>query len=242
MKSIERVERAMFGRLQRHGNPNYGYRRGVVFHLLGRMDVVRSLRASRRWRCKILIERGSRLSVVGEGRLIASRGSVLLIGFEPELRSASAVVVGDGGTLTIGGTVSILRGAMVNIGPTGHLEIADGLVLNEGGRIMCRERIAFGADCLVGYGSTISDSDEHEVIAQRDSLGRTYRDQSHVVASVQIEDHVWIGAQAIVLKGVTIGAHAVVGAGSVVTHPVGSGELVAGTPARVLRRDISWLP
>ena len=218
MKSIERVERAIFGRLQRHGNPNYGYRRGVVFHLLGRMAVVRSLRASRRWRCKILIERGSRLSVVGEGRLIASRGSVLLIGFEPELRSAAAVVVGDGGTLTIGGTVSILRG------------------------IMCRERIAFGADCLVGYGSTISDSDEHEVIAQRDSLGRTYRDQSHVVASVQIEDHVWIGAQAIVLKGVTIGAHAVVGAGSVVTHPVGSGELVAGTPARVLRRDISWLP
>jgi len=57
-------------------------------------------------------------------------------------------------------------------------------------------------------------------------LGRTR------VAPVAIGRRVYIGADAIVLPGVTIGDDAVVGAGSVVTHDVPPGAVVAGNPAR----------
>lgn len=53
---------------------------------------------------------------------------------------------------------------------------------------------------------------------------------------VHICRQVWIGAGATILPGVTIGENAVVGAGSVVTHDVESNTIVAGNPARFIRR------
>jgi acetyltransferase-like isoleucine patch superfamily enzyme len=55
-------------------------------------------------------------------------------------------------------------------------------------------------------------------------------------APIRIETNVWIGAAATVLPGVTIGADAVVAAGAVVTHDVAAATLVAGVPARAIRK------
>ena len=58
---------------------------------------------------------------------------------------------------------------------------------------------------------------------------------------VYIENEVWIGAGAIILKGVRIGEGAVLGAGSVVTKDVERGAIVAGNPAKLVRmRDIKF--
>ena len=53
---------------------------------------------------------------------------------------------------------------------------------------------------------------------------------------IHIERGVWIGAGAIVLPGVTVGENAVIGAGSVVTHDVPANTVVAGNPAKVIRK------
>ncbi len=55
-------------------------------------------------------------------------------------------------------------------------------------------------------------------------------------AAVEIGDFVWLGERAIVLKGVTIGAYSVIGAGSIVTRDVPPYTLAVGAPARVIRR------
>lgn len=57
-----------------------------------------------------------------------------------------------------------------------------------------------------------------------------------VAASIAIADNVWIGGGAILLPGVTIGRNAVVGAGAVVSRSVPADVVVAGNPARVIRR------
>lgn len=54
-------------------------------------------------------------------------------------------------------------------------------------------------------------------------------------APITLEDDVWIGANATICGGVTVGAGSVIGAGNVVTHDIPSGVLAAGNPCRVLR-------
>jgi acetyltransferase-like isoleucine patch superfamily enzyme len=53
---------------------------------------------------------------------------------------------------------------------------------------------------------------------------------------VIIEENVWIGANAVILPGVKIGKNSIVGAGSIVTKDVGENVIVAGNPARIIKR------
>jgi acetyltransferase-like isoleucine patch superfamily enzyme len=64
-----------------------------------------------------------------------------------------------------------------------------------------------------------------------------FRDQGYEGAPIQIGVNVWLGCHVVVLPGVTIGDHAIVGAGSVVTRNIPSGETWGGVPARPLRMD-----
>jgi len=61
-------------------------------------------------------------------------------------------------------------------------------------------------------------------------------EQGIITSPVVIADDVWIGANAVILPGVSIGRHAVVAAGAVVTKDVPAGTLVAGVPARIIKR------
>jgi len=65
-------------------------------------------------------------------------------------------------------------------------------------------------------------------------------DGKSVATPIIIGDHVWIGMNVTVLKGVTIGDGAVVAAGSMVTKDVPPHSLVAGVPAKVVKTDVEW--
>ena len=57
---------------------------------------------------------------------------------------------------------------------------------------------------------------------------------------MNIGNHVWIGAKAMIMKGVNIGDGAIIAAGAVVTKDVPARCLVAGVPAKVIKTDIEW--
>jgi acetyltransferase-like isoleucine patch superfamily enzyme len=90
------------------------------------------------------------------------------------------------------------------------------------------DNIEVGRNCLIGPFCYITDHD-HGINAP----GRIV-EQPLVGSPVRIGDGVWIGAGAIILKGVTIGNDAVIGAGAVVTRHVDSGEKVVGVPAHLI--------
>ena len=85
------------------------------------------------------------------------------------------------------------------------------------------ERISIGSNTIIGYNSTIL---AHEYLVGEYRLG-----------DVVIGSNVMIGANTTILPGVTIGDHAVVGAGTVVTKDVAAHSFVAGNPMRVIRAD-----
>ncbi len=89
--------------------------------------------------------------------------------------------------------------------------------------------IFIGDDCQIGPGC-------HIVTAQHPVCPALRRHKLQYNKPVRLGNNVWLGAGAIILPGVTVGDDAIVAAGSVVTRDVEPGVIVAGSPARVLRR------
>lgn len=101
--------------------------------------------------------------------------------------------------------------------------------IGRGCQLTCTEGITLGDDVLFGPG-VIAVSNNH-VFADPT---RNIRDQGLHGAPIIVEDDVWVGANAVLLPGVTIGRGAVVAAGAVVTADVAPYTVVGGIPARVV--------
>jgi acetyltransferase-like isoleucine patch superfamily enzyme len=100
-----------------------------------------------------------------------------------------------------------------------------------GGSICAAEQVIIGDHVAVGANSIIVDTDFHPL----DPTRREAYPVEANTAPVMIEDHVFIGMNCLILKGVTIGRGSVIGAGSVVSRSIQPGVIAAGNPVRVLR-------
>ncbi|WP_372696930.1 DapH/DapD/GlmU-related protein [Arthrobacter sp. JSM 101049] len=98
--------------------------------------------------------------------------------------------------------------------------------INAGCKFQDQGGIRIGDDCLIGHNVVIATLN-HDVAPER-------RADMHP-APVVIGRNVWIGANATILPGVTIGDNAVVAAAAVVTRDVPEGSIVVGSPAKVVR-------
>ena len=143
--------------------------------------------------------------------------------------------------LSLGANVNVYTWTEFNIDPDGAVTVGDDSVL-VGVVFMCAERITIGKRVVISYHVTIADSDFHpldpdarrlDAIANAPGgdLSKRPRVESR---PVEIEDDVWIGIGAIILKGVRIGRGARIAAGSIVTHDVPAGTRVAGNPAQII--------
>ena len=147
--------------------------------------------------------------------------------------------------LVLGNGVKVFTWTTFNVEPEAILEIGDESVL-VGAIFMCAEHIRIGKRVIVSYHVTIADSDFHPTdpeLRKQDAIANSPegdKSKRPVVETkpVIIEDDVWIGIGAIILKGVRIGEGARIGAGAVVTSDVPAGIRVAGNPARVVSDEV----
>ena len=131
----------------------------------------------------------------------------------------------------------------------GYIEIGDRVYIGGRTQVISRNRIEIGSDVLISWGCTIYDHDAHSV-DYRDRVEDQVRhlqswesgnllknkDWSCVQsAPIRIGNHVWLGFDVVVLKGVTIGDGAIIGARSVVTSDIPPWTIAAGCPARVIK-------
>jgi acetyltransferase-like isoleucine patch superfamily enzyme len=144
----------------------------------------------------------------------------------------------------LGDHVSCYAGCSFAVGVNGTCAVGDFTLMN-GALVMAEERIEIGSHCLISWNVGIADSDFHPLApAQRiidaHALAPFFKDRpprpTLVTRPVIISDNVWIGMNAVILKGVTIGENSVVAAGAVVTKSVPANVVVAGNPAVVTKQ------
>jgi acetyltransferase-like isoleucine patch superfamily enzyme len=115
-----------------------------------------------------------------------------------------------------------LPGSSIRIGP--RVRFNNSCVL-----IAAAHSIEIGADTVMGYGVELLTSDFH-------GLSPEQRSGRHAAGGdIRVGANVFIGARAVLLKGVTVGDNTVIGHGSIVTRPLPANAVAAGSPARVLR-------
>ena len=152
-------------------------------------------------------------SFFGRARFFRHPRSQISIGTGCTFRSSSASnLIGVNRPCIIS---TLMEGSKIEIGPNSGFS---GTVISSATRITIGENVRCGANTL------ITDTDWHM------NDPRTGPD-----APIVIEKDVWLGVNVSVLKGVTIGERTLVAAGSVVTKPLPSGVIAAGSPARVIR-------
>jgi acetyltransferase-like isoleucine patch superfamily enzyme len=147
--------------------------------------------------------------------------------------------------ISLGSGIRIRRGSSVNFVGSAHFEHGVSITAR-GGSIYFGENfhsneqvifnadvggsIRFGSNCLVGPRCIFRTANHRFTDNNLNII-----EQGHDYSDIKIGDDVWFGAGVMVLPGVTIGSHSVLGAGSVVTRDIPAFSIAVGVPARVIR-------
>jgi acetyltransferase-like isoleucine patch superfamily enzyme len=166
--------------------------------------------------------------ILGAGSLLT--GDHVLKRFRS--KQAQALVVGRSTTLD-GVHLALGEKARVTVGDWCHLSSV---------MLLCEDDIRIGNYVAIGWNTAIADTDFHPIapaLRQQDAiacspLGAGALRPPAVTRPIVIEDDVWIGPCATILKGVRIGRGAVIEAGSLITRDVPPGVRVMGNPAAVV--------
>lgn len=104
--------------------------------------------------------------------------------------------------------------------------------------ITCEDKIIIEDNVTIGSGCHIYDTDFHP-LGYEDRISDSYKESPVKRKPIRICEGAFIGAGCFILKGVTIGKHSIIGAGSVVTKDIPDGEVWAGNPARRIRESVN---
>jgi len=117
-----------------------------------------------------------------------------------------------------------------------EIQIGDGTGFTWNAQILSHEasQIRIGKDCLFASNVIITTSDMHSIVDV------VTGERINAPGPIDIGNHVWLGQNVYVLKGVRIGEGSIVGAASVVTRNIPAKALAVGSPARVVRENVTW--
>lgn len=141
----------------------------------------------------------------------------------------ASIELGRDAALLINGNVHLGDGTRLLVGPGATMTLNDRCALDGDQRFIAASSVTIGARCSIAWDVLIMDSHFHAIDGLRAEAKQ-----------IIVGEHVWIGAGAKILRGVTVGDGAVIAAGAVVSSDVPPRSVVAGVPARVIREDVNW--
>lgn len=156
-------------------------------------------------------------------------GSRSSLGRSLRVNNPRAIAIGSRVTI---GSEFVLADLRPGQGEVPKIVIGDGCIILHRFQCNAAELVRIGRNVLIASNVLITDSDH---VVEPGGVPVT-KNRKFITRPVCIEDNCWLGQNAVILKGVTIGRDCIVGANSVVTHDVPSCSVVAGNPARAIKR------
>ncbi len=114
------------------------------------------------------------------------------------------------------------------------IKIGDGTTFDKATLYSAYGDIEIGSDCMISYEVFIRNHDSHFIFDSETGNRINYS------RNIKIEDHTWIGQNSILLAGFAIGRDSIVGAGSVTSSVFPDNVIIAGNPARIIRKEAIW--
>lgn len=108
-----------------------------------------------------------------------------------------------------------------------NIKIGKNVFINSGCRFQDQGGITIGDESLIGHNVVLATIDHALNPENRGTM---------ILKPIELKRRTWIGSNAIILSGITIGENSIVAAGSVVTKDVPANTVVGGNPARVLKK------
>ena len=150
-------------------------------------------------------------------------------------KMAGALFIARNATLVVH-AFDVYAGSRINVNEGAELKLGSGY-MNYDCVIDVFSSVKIGRNVVISERVVIRDSDNHLVL---DDLVGVDVEAKPTAAPIVIGDHVWIGMNSIILKGVTIGEGSIIAAGSVVNKDVPAHCMVGGIPAKVIKTGVSW--
>lgn len=187
-----------------------------------------------------------RLAVKFAG-LLGRRRALVELGRRCRLERSCSLKIGKRSSLRLGDKAALRSGCVVDLGAEGSLTLAEQAEIRHYAIIECAGRVAIGRRSVIGAYNWLQGSGEIEIgddviigpgvriISTTHDISdpdQPFARQPLICGSVRIGNNVWIGADVVILTGVSIGKNVVVGAGSLVTRDLKEGGVYVGTPAR----------
>ena len=148
-------------------------------------------------------------------------------------KQSGSLYVAEGASLEVD-SFDAYAGCRINVNAGARLTLGSGY-MNQDSVIDCFESITVGHHVVISERVVMRDSDNHTIRSLVESS-----DGQAITSPIIVEDNVWIGMNATILKGVTIGEGSIIAAGSVVTRSIPPHCLAAGVPAKVIKTDVTW--
>ncbi|MEM5276139.1 acyltransferase [Cupriavidus taiwanensis] len=168
--------------------------------------------------------------------IISGSGNKVRISAGTSLVNVKMQLLSNGNVVEIGENCRITASIIMKLVNNNSLKIGDHTTIG-GCNFICGEgtSIAIGRDCMLAWNLEIRSTDSHAIIDAE--TGERINHAENIV----IDDHVWVGAHATILKGAHIARDSVVSIRSVVTSEFDEpGVILGGAPARKLRSGINW--
>lgn len=179
---------------------------------------------------KVRLKKGSKFIALDNGSIVFGSGDSGIAcskssGMNIELLENSKLIITGQSCFGYNSSIRLEKGSVLEIGSNTYIA-AKAL-------IRVYSRIKIGNNCAISWNVSILDSDFHNYKIDGKKV--------NITKEVIIGDNVWIGNNVIILKGVVIGNNSIVGAGSVVTKDVPPSTIVAGNPAKIIKKNVEPL-
>lgn len=145
---------------------------------------------------------------------IIGNNNLIYLDQDSKLRNLHILIQGNNHKIHIGSNTEILGATLISCGDN--------------------NQIVIGNHCLIAGGTEMRNCDGHHIFQEQQIINQPKK--------IKIDNHVWIGADVTILKGVHIKENSVIGIKSLVTHKYRFEEnsIIAGIPAKIIKKNISW--